>query len=291
MKKSIKIALIAIVAIGIVAAIAYFAQSIGSGVTKVIATTDFEKQVQDSANKNIKGKDFPSARIAFNSILAEINTEASITLGDGKKSLSSSEVAKSKQIVFYEYAPIFTDYGTKYFTRSSWDDNTLKDLKGEATTLLQLKIAETGTDVDRDLKSIIKNVDEYYAAWKVANAASRCTSVSAIASYKTQANNYLHSPLTNNASLSSALRNAEAAAKNSVVRNIAGYCNHIASSYTHYGSYAAFYSAYNSGLNRINEYKNKYGMPSQLNSAKSSLNAADSRALSYYSTEDTDSGI
>lgn len=285
MKKSIKIALIAIVAIGIIAAIACFAKGIGSGVTKVIATTDFEKQVQDSVNKNIKGKDFPSARIAFNDIIADINTEASITLGDGKKNLSSSEVAKSKQIAFYEYAPIFTEYGTKYFTRSSWDDNTLKDLKGEATTLLQLKVAETGTDVDRDLKSIIKNVDGYYAAWKVANAASRCSSVNAIASYKTQANSYLHSPLTNNASLSSALKNAETTAKNSVIRNIAGYCNHVASSYTHYGSYASFYSAYTNGLNRINEYKNKYGMPPALTSAKSNMSSADGNALQYYSDE------
>lgn len=283
MKKSIKIALIAIVAIGIIAAIAYFAQSIGSGVTTVIATTDFEKQVQDSVNKNIKGKDFSSARIAFNSILAEINTEASITLGDGKRSLSSSEVTKSKQIAFYEYAPIFTEYGTKYFTRSSWDDNTLKDLKEEAATLLQLKIAETGTDVDRNLKSIVKNVDEYFAAWKVANAASRCSSVNAIVSYKTQANKYLHSPLTNNASLSSALKNAEAAAKNSVIRNIASYCNHVASSYADYGSYGSFYSAYTKGISTINEYKKKYGIPSALNIAKSNMDAADREALSYYS--------
>lgn len=285
MKKSIKIALIAIVAIGIIAAIAYFAQGIGSGVTTVIATTDFEKQVQDSVNKNIKGKDFSSARIAFNSILAEINTEASITLGDGKRSLSSSEVAKSKQIAFYEYAPIFTEYGTKYFTRSSWDDNTLKDLKGEAVTLSQLKIAETGTDVDRDLKSIIKNVDEYYAAWRVANSASRCTSVNAIASYKTQANNYLHSPLTNNASLNSALKNAESAAKSSVIRSISGYCNHIANSYAHYGNYESFYSAYTNGISRINEYKNKYGMPSVLAGAKSKLDQADKNALAHFSND------
>lgn len=283
MKKYIKIALIAIAAIGIFAAIVYYAHGIGSGVNKVIATTDFEKQVQEDVDKNIKGKDYPTARKAFNTIIAEINTEASVTLGNGKKNLSSNEVANCKKIVFYDYAPIFIDYGTAYFTRSSWDDNNLKELKEEAATLLQMRVADTGTEVDKQLKSIIKNVDDYYAAWKVANAASRCTSVNAISGFKAQANRYLHSPLTNNASLSSALKNVESSAKSSVIRNIAGYCNHVASSYAHYGNYTAFYSAYTNGINRINEYKNKYGMPSALASAKANINSADNKALSYYS--------
>lgn len=283
MKRSIKIALIAIVAMGIIAAIAYYAQGIGSGVNKPIATTDFEKQVQDSVNANIKGKDYLTAHGAFCSIMAEIETEASVTLGSGQKSLSESEVQKSGQIVFFDYAPIFTDYGKAYFTRSSWDDSTLKELKSEATMLIGLDIAEHGTDVNNDLQAIVRYVNDYYAAWKVVNAASRCSAVNAIATYKAQANGYLHAPLTNNASLSAALKNVEADAKASVVRSIANSCDHVARRYAAYGSYQAFYAAYSNCINRINEYKGKYGTPTILSSATARLNYADSQALSYYS--------
>lgn len=284
MKKGIKITLIAIVAIGIIATIAIFTSNITSGPNDKIVVGDFKNHIQERVDNEIKGKEFHAAQAGYQSIMAEINTEASIILGNGLRNLSVEDEKACKQAAFYEYAPIFADYGTNYFTRSSWDESTINTLKSEATELLGMSIAEAKTDVDKDLKAIINNVNDYYAAWKVANSASRCTSVSTIPSYKSQASKYLHSPLTNNASLSSALKNVEQQAKNSVVRIIAGSCNSVAHNYAHYGSYTAFYSAYNNALSRINDYKSKYGMPAALSQAKSNMDSADEKALNYYSS-------
>lgn len=283
MKKIIKISLIAFVIIGILFAIIYFANGMGDSVQKPIATTSFEKHVQSRTDSEIKGKDYDEAKKAYSSILQEIATEASIVLGDGTKKLSDEEVLRVKKIAFYEYAPIFADYGTSYFQKSSWDDSMLKELRSEAVSLKSQGIAESGTKVLTTLDKIVTNVNEYYAAWQIAKNASHCSSVSAIATLKNSANKYKHSPLTNNASLSAALNSVEANAKSAVIRNISGYCHSVANRYSNYGSYETWTSAYESACKRIAEYKSSYGYPQELQNARGALDRADDAALNYYS--------
>lgn len=282
MKKYIKISLIAVIAIGIICSIVYFISGIGSGGDKIIATTSFEKQIQARTDAEIKGKEYNDAQTGFNSILQEINTEASVTLGDGTKNLTEAEVQKAKKIVFYEYAPIFTKYGKAYFKKSSWDDSVLKSLRSEAQILQTMNIAEKGTAVYSDLLEIATNVDDYYAAWGVAKSASHCSTVSAIASLMSSANRYKKDPLMNNASLAAALNSVESNAKSSVIRVISSHCRGVANRYASYSDYASWTNAYESACDRINEYKKSYGYPADLQSARAALDDADNNALNYY---------
>lgn len=282
MKKYIKISLITIIAIGIIASIVYFFNGMGSGGQKVIATTDFEKEIQARTDAEIKGKEYSEAHKGFNSILQQIKTEESITLADGTKNLTEAEVKKAKKIVYYEYAPIFTKYGVSYFNKSSWDDSVIKSLRSEAQDMLSMNIAESETQVYADLTKIARTVDEYYAAWSVANSASHCSSVSAIASLIASANGYKKAPLINNASLAAALNAVPTNAKNSVVRVISSYCRGVANRYASYSDYVSWTAAYENACNRINEYKSKYGYPGELQSARAALDNADDNALNYY---------
>ena len=283
MKKIIKISLIAVVAIGIITAIFYSTQAVEICGDEPIATTSFEKRIQDRSEKEINNKPYADAKLGFNSILQEINTEASIILGDGSKNLSNEETIKSKKIIFYDYAPIFTEYGTSYFNRSSWDDATLKSLQNEAQTLQNMKIAESKTKVSSGLALIISTVNDYYAAWNVAKSASSCSSISAIKSVVTSANKYKKKPLTNNASLAAALNSVETTAKSSVVRNIVQYCSGVANRSKSHSNYASWLSTYESACERIAEYKKAYGNHNELQKARDTLDNADSDALDYYS--------
>lgn len=280
--------MIAIVLIGIIFALFYFASSVGTGIDKPIATTAFEKHVQDRTETEIKGKDYEEAQKGFVSILNELETEGSITLGDGSKNLSDSEISKSRQIAFYEYAPIFTKYANTYFSKSSWDDSALKSMKNESENLLAFHVAESGTTVDSDLKKIIKSVDDYYSAWKVANSASHCTTVGGIATIAQNAQKYKVDPLVNNSSLLSALNSAETNAKNSVIKIISNYCNSVSDNYKNHTDYQAFNKEYEQACSRIDEYKNKYDYPNNLQSVRRQLDSADSNALSYFKKKKQD---
>lgn len=282
MKTAIKIALIAVVAIGIIAAIVYFAKGTGDGGDVQIAETDFEKEIQEQVKSDVKGKDYDDAHAAFATIMEKINTEASITLADGSKSLKDSEVEKCRQMVFAAYAPIFTEYALDHFTLSSWSEPTMKQLKDEATALLGMGVAESGTKVDDDLKSVTRTIDEYYAAKSVIAQAERCSSVSAITGLKNKARSYNHAPLTNNSSLSAALVSVESTAKRAVESSIVATCSRVASGYANYADYATFYNAYENASNRIKEYTSAFGYTSRLRSAQSELDNVDYRALQYY---------
>lgn len=282
--KIIKIGLIAVVLIGIATAIIMAVKTIADGDDEVIAVTPFEKDIEAQVNASIKDKNYAEAQKAYAAIMGTINTEASITRGDGTKNLSDAEVKKVKQMAFYAYAPIFAEYGTEYFSHSSWDKAVLNNLKGEAQQLHATGFAENGTDVAKKLSSISATIDEYYAAWAAANSAKSCTTVSGIAAVKTKANSYMHAPLTNNASLKSALQSAESVAKQNVANGIAGQCQKVARGYAHYGSYDNFRNAYKSALARINEYINHYGSTNQLSAARSQLTQADNNAIDYYSS-------
>lgn len=287
MKNSIKIAIIVAVAliIGIVAI--YFMRSVGSvthDVEKPVATTDFEKKIEHRVDTEIKDKDYAEAHRAYNDILQTIEMEASITLGDGKKKLSESEARKCKQMVFYEFAPIFTQYGTGYLAGHTWAEGALNALHSEAQSLQAMGFAESGTQTAQKLATIIKAVNDYHAAWQVARSASGCTTPSAIASLQAKANAYKHAPLTNCTALMQALNNAPAAARTSAAKSVASYCNGVASRCTGYSNYNAWMSAYDEAMGRISSFRSSFGTTTgDLQAAAAALKRADERALEHYS--------
>ena len=280
MNRAIKIALIAIVLMGIIATIAYFINSTGTGKVEAIAKTDFEKEIESKVKSHVEGKDYTSASAAFYSILSEIVTESSIINSDGKKQLSDQEVENCKKMAFYAYEPIFEEYQREYFTHSSWSDRDLNALKARAQNLLSMKIAEGSAQ--NALSGVIKNVNDYYAAWKVVKSAKSCSTVAAVRDIGSRAKSFMHSPLTNNASLKAGLEGAFSDAKSALANNINARCRKVAENYQNYGSYTSFYDDYLAMNKRIDEYISAFDGASLFSNSKGMLSKAEESALDYY---------
>ena len=280
MNRTIKIALIAIVLLGIIATIVYFINGTSTGKVDAIAKTNFEKEIEKRVKSHVEGKDYPSASAAFYSILSEINTEASIINSDGKKQLSENEVDNCKKIAFYAYEPIFENYQKAYFNHSSWSEKELNALKSRAQNLLGMNIAEGNSK--SALSSVVANVNDYYAAWRIVKSAKSCTSVAAVQSIGKQANSYKRSPLINNASLKAGLESAFSDAKSALANNINARCRKVAQNYQYYDSYTSFYTDYLAMNKRIDEYVMAFGGESLFRDSKGLLSQADDNAMDYF---------
>lgn len=279
MNKTIKIALISIVIVGLISIIIYFINGTGTPQGGPIATTSFEKYIENKVNNSIKGKDYAEASQSFDDIIGEIQTEASIVNSDGNKQLSESEVQNCKKIVFYAYAPVFDDFQRAYFNKSSWSDGELYALKSRANSLLSMNIAEE--NAKQSISEVITTINDYHVAWSVVKSARGCSSVAAAKAIQSKVAHYNHAPLTNNASLRAGLNSAYSDAKSSLASNINAYCRKVAQGYKSYGSFERFYSAEEAALAKIHEYVNAFGGGS-FGDAINMLSQADENAMDYY---------
>lgn len=279
MNKTIKIALISIVIVGLISIIIYFINGTGTPQGGPIATTSFEKYIENKVNNSIKGKDYAEASQSFDDIIGEIQTEASIVNSDGNKQLTESEVQNCKKIVFYAYAPVFDDFQRAYFNKSSWSDGELYALKSRANSLLSMNIAEE--NAKQSISEVITTVNDYHVAWSVVKSARGCSSVAAAKAIQSKVAHYNHAPLTNNASLRAGLNSAYSDAKSSLASNINAYCRKVAQGYKSYGSFERFYSAEEAALAKIHEYVNAFGGGS-FGDAINMLSQADENAMDYY---------
>ena len=279
MKKIIKIILISLVIIGIASVAFYFYNGTDTPKEQVIATTSFEKEIENQVKSQIQGNDYPQASKAFHDIMSTIKTEASIENVDGKKQLTTNEVANCQKIAFYAYAPIFNRYQKSYFSQPSWTDSELNALKAQAQELLSMNIAEGAAK--HGIAKVIANVNDYNAAWAVVRSAHSCYSVAEVKSIKSKVTQYNRAPLTNNASLRAGLNSAYTDAKSSLASNINAICRKVAQNYMAYGSYDNYLDAEEAALNRINEYVNAFGGGS-FGNAKNALAQADNDAINYY---------
>ena len=279
MNKIIKIILISLVIIGIASVAFYFYNGTDTPKEQVIATTSFEKEIENQVKSQIQGNDYPQASKAFHDIMSTIKTEASIENVDGKKQLTTNEVANCQKIAFYAYAPIFNRYQKSYFSQPSWTDGELNALKAQAQELLSMNIAEGAAK--HGIAQVIDNVNDYNAAWAVVRSAHSCHSVVAVKSIKSKVAQYNRAPLTNNASLRAGLNSAYTDAKSSLASNINAICRKVAQNYRAYGNYDNYFAAEEAALNQINEYVNAFGGGS-FSDAKNALAQADNDALNYY---------
>ena len=279
MNKIIKIILISLVIIGIASVAFYFYNGTDTPKEQVIATTSFEKEIENQVKSQIQGNDYPQASKAFHDIMSTIKTEASIENVDGKKQLTTNEVANCQKIAFYAYAPIFNRYQKSYFSQPSWTDSELNALKAQAQELLSMNIAEGAAK--HGIAQVIDNVNDYNAAWAVVRSAHSCHSVAAVKSIKSKVAQYNRAPLTNNASLRAGLNSAYTDAKSSLASNINAICRKVAQNYRAYGNYDNYFAAEEAALNQINEYVNAFGGGS-FSDAKNALAQADNDALNYY---------
>ena len=265
--------------IGIASVAFYFYNGTDTPKEQVIATTSFEKEIENQVKSQIQGNDYPQASKAFHDIMSTIKTEASIENVDGKKQLTTNEVANCQKIAFYAYAPIFNRYQKSYFSQPSWTDSELNALKAQAQELLSMNIAEGAAK--HGIAQVIDNVNDYNAAWAVVRSAHSCYSVAAVKSIKSKVAQYNRAPLTNNASLRAGLNSAYTDAKSSLASNINAICRKVAQNYRAYGNYDNYFAAEEAALNQINEYVNAFGGGS-FSDAKNALAQADNDALNYY---------
>ena len=279
MNKIIKIILISLVIIGIASVAFYFYNGTDTPKEQVIATTSFEKEIENQVKSQIQGNDYPQASKAFHDIMSTIKTEASIENVDGKKQLTTNEVANCQKIAFYAYAPIFNRYQKSYFSQPSWTDSELNALKAQSQELLSMNIAEGAAK--HGIAQVIDNVNDYNAAWAVVRSAHSCYSVAAVKSIKSKVAQYNRAPLTNNASLRAGLNSAYTDAKSSLASNINAICRKVAQNYRAYGNYDNYLAAEEAALNQINEYVNAFGGGS-FGNAKNALAQGDNDAINYY---------
>jgi len=283
MKNIVKIILIVLAVAGIGTAVFLFFNNVDEGKEEVIATSSFEKTIQSRVANEITDKSYNEASNGYDAIIGAIQTEASITLGDGTPNLKPEERLKCEKMAFYAYAPIFTTYAIGYFSRQAWNENEMATLRSRSNALLAQNIAEPGTDVAVNLKKVIETIGNYYAAKSVIASAKSCTTANAVESIKTKAASYKTGLLVNNTTIMSGLNNAYSDAKASYGRYVSSQALRIASGYRGYGSYPNWYNNYEHAHSLIKEYTSKYGNEQLFTEAKWNLDNADSKAMDYYS--------
>ncbi len=299
-KQIIKIVLPSLAIIGIVVAIIYFVKGLDVPPEGETATS-YEMKINDRVESEVKDKSYREAKSAFDDILADINTEASITLSDGRPNLSDAEVLKCRKILFYEYVPIFNSYAKSYFNGHTWDEKTINSIKQEATLLMSMNIAEHNSPDYNALEDAIKVVNDYFVAKSLVSKAASCKTDDDVNSLKAKVNSYRRAPLNNNSSLMSQLGGVERTAREAVakykekererqssdasrsdVSDAISQANRVANGYRSYGSYDRFYAAYQQAKDRLNAIKRQHGGTPQVNSAMSQLDKADDYAQDYY---------
>ncbi len=282
MNKIIKITLLIFVMIGLGAIVVLFMSNIKDVDNVDIEATDFEKHIQGSVDCDIKGADYAQATAGFDNIVEEIETERFVTLNNNQHGISEESQQKCNKMAFFAYAPIFTHYSKSYFQQSSWSETILDSLKWRATFMLNMNIAEDDTDMYNQLKTTIKNVEDYYAILSLNDSSSKCTSVQSAKNMISEANDFKREPFTNNEILRTRLNNVPSNAKTSCATYIKNRCRYVANHYDEYGSYENFYSAYEKVTGLIDSYKNAFSNGNQFNEVISLLNSADNKAMEYY---------
>lgn len=287
MKKYIKIALLAVVILGIVGLTAFYLKSLGEGADARIPLQDFDYKIASRVNQHIKGKDYDIAHQAFESLLTCIETERVITLSTGEPAAKESEITHAKQSLFDGFAPIFVSYANNLFAQATWNEDYLRQLQSQAQALSAMGVAERGTENAENLDATVRNVNDYFAARSLIASASNCSSVATVQDIRSGVSRFKRAPMTNNQSLMSDLNAAPGVAKMACANALAARANRVCS-YRAYSSYDSFYSAMTSVKEQISKFQQALGSVPVLGSALSNLSSANSNALSYFSSRISD---
>lgn len=284
MRQTIKIVLIALVAVAIVALLFFFTRRISDFDGGTIAPKPFLKYVEGRTNSEIIGKPYDEAKAAFDALIGEVETEAFITHNDSLSMLSASEKLKCEKVLFFGYAPIFADYGKGYFQQNTWADEKVNAIKQEAERLKAFDIAQSGTELLDGLDYIGQVVKNYTNAKSVIYRASYCTTIDAVRNIIASANALKKEPLTNNTSLIASLNNVPRIAKEALagqlVRNASGVIQKYMDGF--YRDYASWYSDFVATKKSIEEYESAFGQTQILTLAKKNLMDADDVALDSF---------
>lgn len=280
MNKGIKIGLIAFAALILIAVVVLSIKGLSGGGDTIIASTPFEKKVQERVEKEITDKDYAAAQSGFNSIMSFVDTETTITLANGQKNVNPEEAANVRAMVFGAYAPIVINRANQIFNGSVWTDADVNAIESEAKRLRGFNVGST--DLTTQLDNIQRIAADYRAAWQVANSAKSCSSVDNIATLSAKADGFKKAPLSNCKSLVQALESVPGNARAAVQSSLYSKAVNIYNKRCGYGSYSSLESAVNTTRAGINSYITKYGGTDKTSSALGYLNSALSEGYDCY---------
>ena len=255
MKQVIKIGLILIVAAALAFAIKASLAGLADENSALLKSQDFETVITAQID-SIKG-DYHPAKRTYDRIMGAIKTEEFITLSNGSNAISKDVAKKCRDKANDKFAPIFTDYATKYFDKASWDQGEVTAMQTTSKEML----ASVGADSKHAgvLKTINTTANGFLTAINVIAKASNCSSVSEALNVKKQAaacNGY-----TLPANTRQGLNSAPATAQQSVLSAIISQCNRANSC-----------KQAQNALNNANAYINAFGYTSALDGPLARVN-------------------
>lgn len=252
-------------------------------------SSDPFKPVADSAiSERIEGKDYKTARNAFDSIYRMIDIQGNLMLKDGSRATSVAEI-DSLKLKAYKAAVecLIKEYETMS-NSSKWSLYPLLDIKSQASYYREL-FPGSENFYEPNLSKIINNINDYYAALKLCKNSGAVTTVAGIRNIESQAKKYKRHPLTNDAELSSQLNSAPQKARNSVSAYIERSSTNLKNEITTFSTEEEFMGKYNSINRSLIEYVNSYGNNSNMNSARANLASAKLDAENYFKSLQTNS--
>lgn len=228
----------------------------------------------------IEGKDYTTARNAFDSIFTMIDLQGKLILKDGSHPTPASEIDSLKLMAYESAVKTLINDADKLFPSSKWSSFPLEDYRSYASYYLNLN--PQNNFYEPNLKKIIDNINDYQAALKVCRNAGAVTTVAGIQQLANNVKKYKRYPLTNDTELNSQLNSAVQKACNSVAASIERRAANLRNSIASFSTFDGFTASYNSITHDIDMFTKSYGFVSSLNSAKETLTAAYIEARQHF---------
>lgn len=283
-KNIIKIGVPVLVLFGIIAIILATSKSIDELSSKLqINSLDFGSFVDGYISDSIVGQSNSVAMTNYNRLYEIITTESAIsvkTQNGSDQLLGYQEAEDCYARAFSAYFPIFANETEQIFSRGTWNDYELNNIKKTSQQLKDLKGTASASD---SLNNYIGYVGGYYEAVRLIGRAKSCAGADSYKRYCDEAKQYIRYPYKNNSKLSDILSEVSGNAKkgwmSSITNVVNTICNHPNN---HWNSYPDFYNEdYLKLYNKIDEYDEFFG--ASLGSAlKPMLNKKDSDLKNYF---------
>lgn len=280
-----KLIILALFVVGIVFLTLWLFDAIKGYEATSLRPDPFKPVATDAISERIEGKDYKTARNAFDSIYTMIDIQGKLMLKDGSKPTPDTEIDSLKLRAYNAAVKALLDDTDKLFSSSKWSGYPLDDFKSQAD--YYLKLYSQGNFYEPDLKKIIDNISDYHAAWSICRNAGSITTVAGIQQLEKKVKAYKRYPLTNDSDLSSQLNSAVQRAKNSVLAYIASRASNLENEITSFSSLDAFNDRYNSINNALGSFVKNYGNNSSTNAARATLTTAKNEAERYFPNKES----
>lgn len=245
-----------------------------------ISPDPFKPVAMSAISNKIEGKDYKTARNAFDSICQMIDVQDNLILKDGSRPTPKDQIDSLKLLAYNAAVKSLLDEAEKLYKSSKWSSFSLSEMKSQATYYRSL--IPQDNFYEPNLAKVVNSINDYYAAMKMCRNAGATTTVAGIQWVEKQVKKYNEYPQNNDTELKKQLNSAVQKAKNSVSTHIAQRANNLKNEVTTFASKEDFLEKYNSINNSLSSYVTYYGNNSSTNSARTTLQDAYYEAEKYF---------